>query len=680
MTQARRFFPIVDALRAIAVFSVVGYHAGLPFLPGGFVGVDVFFVISGFLIIGHIVEELRAGAFKFSRFYARRALRILPPYLLVIVACMAVAPFILVLPGEYEAFGEEVLWSSGMAANYLFLSQQGYFDAEANTKVLLHLWSLAVEEQFYLVAPILLAILWAGLRRFDRASGLTLLAAISLALFVVSLYGSIEFSDGEPNHAFYQMPFRAWEFIAGGVLSYLLIYARRLPSWILEVALAAGLVLIGWSVATFSHSMPFPSYWAAVPVVGTCVAILAGIALPQGRLSTLFTLKPILFVGLVSYSWYLWHWPMLTFGRVYKFGATDLPFDLAIAGLSFVMAVVTLFLVERPVSRWRVAALSAGWKPTLAGIAASVPIALGGVAFSSVIASATTIYIEEDNGRRPRIDSCIDSVCLEGAEKTGIVLGDSHANASFTTIDGYASERGFALISATSTGCPPLFNLRLLERSEGLQSQCIEAKESAQRAVEEDRLSPEVALLLARWPIYTPADAHRAIITQPGFTLMDPDANEPPEDQRTIFIRKVRETIEQLKAMGVSRIAIVGPVPEFPVDVPTCIARADHYGINRDDHCSLPSSEAEMRTTMAREWIQTAIAGDPAVAFVDPLSAFCHDDGLCRPYDQETGVVLYRDDDHVGPSGADRIYQLNAETFEWLWSGDEPTGVAETTY
>src|SRR5690606_15744056 len=155
--SAGAFHPIVDVLRALSVVAVVAYHAGMPGIPGGYVGVDVFFVISGFLIIGQIVAEHGRGRFSYAGFWARRALRILPTYLLVIVASSLIALYVLVMPGEFREFGRQVAWSAGMVVNHLCLNEQGYFDAAAEAKPLLHLWSLAVEEQFYLGAPIVRA-------------------------------------------------------------------------------------------------------------------------------------------------------------------------------------------------------------------------------------------------------------------------------------------------------------------------------------------------------------------------------------------------------------------------------------------------------------------------------------------------------------------------------------------
>ena len=218
--------PYIDGLRAVAVLSVALYHAGVPWLPGGFVGVDVFFVISGFLIINQIMSSKASNRFSFSEFWSRRALRILPPYLLVILTCSLVAPFVLVMPSEYQEFSQEAGYSSIMVVNHFFLSQQGYFDVGADTKVLLHLWSLAVEEQFYIFAPLIITALWyLGRRSFASACAV---------LFSISFLGCAYWTGlaGDKNYAFFLMPLRAWEFIAGGaVVAAVPLLSRSPKSW-----------------------------------------------------------------------------------------------------------------------------------------------------------------------------------------------------------------------------------------------------------------------------------------------------------------------------------------------------------------------------------------------------------------------------------------------------------------
>jgi peptidoglycan/LPS O-acetylase OafA/YrhL len=352
--------PFIDGLRALAVVSVVFFHVGLNAVRGGFVGVDIFFVISGFLIINTIREGLHDGGFSFGDFWSRRALRILPPYLLVIVASALVAPFVLVLPVEYTQFAQEVGTSSVFLINHLFLVQQGYFDLNSDLKVLLHLWSLAVEEQFYIVAPLLLWVLW---KLPAKISG-----AIVAAIFAVSLLGCIAYTTGGQNLAFYVMPFRAWEFVAGGAIGLFVVAAKRLPKIVLELIAIAGVAAIICAVTLFSKKTPFPSYYAALPVFGCSAIILAGLANARIIVARILALPPFVAVGLISYSWYLWHWPLLTLARIHDFGSYNLNRDYVLAAVSFALATGTYLFIERPIRLNRKRFLISSWRPAIIGL------------------------------------------------------------------------------------------------------------------------------------------------------------------------------------------------------------------------------------------------------------------------------------------------------------------------
>jgi peptidoglycan/LPS O-acetylase OafA/YrhL len=266
--DAANYLAFVDGLRAVAILSVVAYHAGFRFVGGGFVGVDIFFVISGYLIIGQIVKGLQSDTFSFAEFWSRRALRILPPYLLVIATSCVVALFVLVTPEEIASFGKEVLWSAGMAANHLFLSQEGYFDRAAEVKPLLHLWSLAVEEQFYLVAPVALVLGFQFLARFSGAVRRWVAALTVGTLGLVSFWLCASLSSGDVNYAFYLMPLRAWEFIAGGLVPVVALSLRRAPKGLIEFAALLGVALMTYAILGFQANRPFPSTVAAIPVWG----------------------------------------------------------------------------------------------------------------------------------------------------------------------------------------------------------------------------------------------------------------------------------------------------------------------------------------------------------------------------------------------------------------------------
>ena len=295
------YLPFVDGMRAVSIICVVAHHLRLPGFSGGFVGVDIFFVISGFLIINFIKERLFAGDFSFTNFYARRVLRILPPLALVLAACAAIAPFVLATPGELARFRSELLASGLMVADHYFYRRQGYFDPSAETKPLLHLWTLSVEEQFYLVAPFLawMIVYVARRRHWDRDRTWLL---STLALFLLSFVLCILFTREPLNPAFYLMPLRGWEFIAGGAVPLMLPLLRGISKRACTFLAAIGALAIIASVAGFDGETPFPSYRAALPILGATLLLMTGLHQPGNAVARALALPPMVRLGLVSYS------------------------------------------------------------------------------------------------------------------------------------------------------------------------------------------------------------------------------------------------------------------------------------------------------------------------------------------------------------------------------------------
>lgn len=474
-----KYLAYVDGLRAVSILSVVLYHiGGIPGFSGGFVGVDVFFVISGYLIIGQIVTDLGNGRFSFSEFWSRRALRILPPYLLVIVASMIAAQYVLVTENEFTEFGDQALYSSLMVVNHYFLEQQGYWDTGAELKPLLHLWSLAVEEQFYVVAPILLFLGW----KFRRYA-LPLIAI----LFIASLAGSVMYTDlAHKNYAFYLMPLRAWEFIAGGA-ALLATRGHRMPKLVREPFGILGLAAILIAVSTFSEDTAFPSYSAMLPVFGAVAIIASGSDSLVGRL---LSTRPMVGIGLVSYSWYLWHWPLLSFGRIYNFEERIFAFDLAVGIAALVLAVGTFFLVERPIRDWRRRQGALGWRPAYMGGVGAALIAVAG---------AATGYGALPNAAIAAAKEKQEPVIVRDASTKGYIFGDSHARTLRSGLSRYLASHKSKLVLATESGCPPFTGVTVRTPTGGSWPECknVVAKELG-------KAKPDYAILHARWNIYGP--------------------------------------------------------------------------------------------------------------------------------------------------------------------------------
>jgi peptidoglycan/LPS O-acetylase OafA/YrhL len=332
-----KYRPDIDGLRAIAVGSVVAFHTFPNFFKSGFVGVDIFFVISGYLISGIIVDAVEDRRFSYLDFYIRRIRRIFPALVIVIAATLVVGWYVL-LPDEFERLGKHLAAGAGFATNLVLWSEAGYFDVSSDTKPLLHLWSLAIEEQFYILWPLILGLVW------QRKRGLLIatlsIAAISFAYNVISV-------AHHPVAAFYSPLARFWELMLGGILAYLV---RQRGEWLAHFPTqraAGGLLLIGVSVFALNREFAFPGYWALFPTVGAFLVISAGFTNWISRY--VLGNRLMVGVGLISYPLYLWHWPILVFAKIVKGGLLT-PTDRGAAiAASVALAFLTYRFVEYPI-------------------------------------------------------------------------------------------------------------------------------------------------------------------------------------------------------------------------------------------------------------------------------------------------------------------------------------------
>lgn len=327
----------IDGLRALAVLPVILFHAGIAPFSGGYVGVDIFFVISGYLITSILIGDLRARQFSILRFYERRARRILPALIVMMAVCLPLA-WALLLPEAFRDFSQSLVAVTLFASNVLFWLESGYFAPAAELKPLLHTWSLAVEEQYYIVVPL---ILWAFWRRGEArlAWALALLAALSLAV-------CLWLAPRAPSANFYLLPSRAWELLAGSLCAFALRDGWRPKS---ELGALAGLGLIVAAVVGFDADTPFPSLWTLLPVGGTALIILC--AQPGTRVAGLLSLPALVGVGLISYSAYLWHQPLFAFARAWTIFEPSTAAMLALSGLALGLGWLSWRFVEQPFRR-----------------------------------------------------------------------------------------------------------------------------------------------------------------------------------------------------------------------------------------------------------------------------------------------------------------------------------------
>lgn len=354
--------PDIDGLRAIAVLSVVGFHAFPSLVKGGFIGVDVFFVISGFLISGIIYENLDKGEFTFREFYVRRIRRIFPALIVVMTACFAFGWFSL-LTDEYKQLGKHMAGGAAFISNLLLWKESGYFDNSAETKPLLHLWSLGIEEQFYIIWPLLLWLTWK--RKFN-------FFAVTLAIAVGSFYLNIKGIKQDAVATFYSPFTRFWELMCGGLLAWVTIYKKTSFAGVelkvdritvsaiyrdrnkevekgkilVNLSAFTGLALLAFGFEKITEDFSFPGVWALVPVSAAVLIISAG---PTAWINRqILSTKLLVWFGLISYPLYLWHWPLLSFARILKSELPSRKIRIAAVVISIVLAWLTMKWIEKP--------------------------------------------------------------------------------------------------------------------------------------------------------------------------------------------------------------------------------------------------------------------------------------------------------------------------------------------
>jgi peptidoglycan/LPS O-acetylase OafA/YrhL len=546
--------PDIDGLRAIAVLAVVAFHASKR-ISGGFVGVDVFFVISGFLISSIILKGLKDDSFSFVDFYVRRIRRIFPALILVLLASWLLGWFVLE-PKAYALLGRHMIAGAGFVSNIILWSESGYFDAAAWLKPLLHLWSLGIEEQFYLLWPVFLFFAWKS-----RQKVLVWIVAVLGISFVINIAGI----DSNPVATFY-LPFsRFWELLAGAALAYVNVHNhqalnscrsiiafrfRKTTISTSDIASLFGLVLVLASIALLTEASSFPGWWALMPTIGAMLLVAAGAGGWINR--TILSHRWMTSIGLISYPLYLWHWPLLSFGRMTALGMDHRWLTtISMVGLAFVLSFLTYHFVEKRL-RYGLILRRPMIAPGLLGVLVLVTI-VGAITdfqggWSSRYPEAVRPFLDYkfDYEASFRNHRCL----LSGTEqhfadecagtKTGLPLmliwGDSHGAMLYPALSEVGRIKGMSVAQFTSSSCPPVLNFEKKDRP-----LCRSINDNILEKIAE--LHPATVVLAHTWPLTVPENA----------------------------LQKLPNTVKKLREAGVQRIVLVGPVPHwekaFPVEV-----------------------------------------------------------------------------------------------------------------
>lgn len=616
----------LDGLRGIAVAAVVAYHLDLPFASGGFVGVDVFFVLSGFLITRIIADELRGGSFSIARFYERRIRRIVPA-LVFVCALTTVAAVAFLLPDELQRYASSLNAAAFSVSNIWFLEHSGYFDARSGTQPLLHTWSLGIEEQFYIVFPLLLAVVY---RSWPRA-----LAKVVWIGFAASLAASIVFLPQHPLGTFFLLHSRAWELLAGSIVALSLLPrpASRMQS---NVAAVIGIAAVAFSIFAYTSKTPFPGIAAILPCIGTATVIWAGENHREHGASLaarVLTLRPLVLLGLISYSLYLWHWPLIVFTKLATSERLDGTQQLALVFAAISLASATWYFVEQPFRRRGTEAFSRrsifeGGALGLGALAATAAILVNLDGMPQRFPAAVLQIAAAQADASPLRDKChfhgqdnrsYDDTCVIGDDvaPSVIVYGDSHGAEFSAALGEFAKSHHASVRQITASGCPPAagFTFPADKQCEQYNTAIIERLKT---------ISP-ATIVLATYSLAW----HR----------------EYPEQ----FWPSFERTIMTLRAAG-HRVIVLGPVPDMPeaAGIPAAVARWTAKG--RDpDKFSFKFGAEEVSGVEAR---LDNIATAQGAIFI-PLSPELCSGKRCKPY--EDGAVLYFDNNHLSMSGAQFI-------------------------
>ena len=641
----------IDGLRGIAVLSVVLYHFAPASITGGFVGVDIFFVVSGFLIGGILWRELvSTGGIKIGAFLVRRMKRLAPAYFVMAATTTVIAYFIL-LPFEFRAFGKSLIASVVYLSNVQFFREAGYFDTGSDSKILLHTWSLSVEEQFYLAFPLMLLLL-----RRQRA----LLIAALATLFGASLIACIATTPLSPTATFYLFPFRAWELLMGVLLAVAWSEQKMTGEYGPLVSIA-GISCILASILWMRPGDGFPGYQALLPTLGTLL-LIANIR-DRNPVNMLLGAQPLVYLGLISYSLYLWHWPVLTLSSYYlddSASAAEMGSWLTVA---FILATLSWRFVERPVRNAK--HLSPFRLLTGVALASLLLVAGGGGAYVTngmperfgpdvrMHIAASVDFLQDwsrcavrDSGPFKGIE-----VCPVGAPGTPsfVVWGDSHVRAFKEGIDRAAQEQGTAGLLIWRAGCPPLFGVEKRESAatEIENADCSEANAIIRQALPQLTGIKKI-LLIGRWAYYADGsgigdDAANTIVLQAA-------GRQTGTDQGRIFSNAVIETVEELSRHFPS-VYVLQQVPEIPRYDSRSVARRLAHGAD-------PAKEAE-RFIVSRDEVAErervaedafdGLAQDKRLLWLTSRDRFCSET-ICSSV--HGGRSFYFDNNHLTNSAA----------------------------
>lgn len=638
----------IDGLRAIAVVPVILYHANFSWFSGGFVGVDVFFVISGYLITSILIEEIETDNFSILKFYERRARRILPALFFVVLCCIPFA-YKWMLSPQFLEFSQSLIAVALFASNFFFWLKHDYFAPDSDESPLLHTWSLAVEEQFYILFPLFLILIW----RYGKKPafyGTLIITALSLAYAQVS-------SNVRPEANFYLLPNRAWELGAGAVCAFILQTSPRDGNNPLALC---GLFLISVSVFVFDSSVPTPSVFTLVPVAGAALIILY--ASKETVVAKLLSTGPFVAIGLISYSAYLWHQPLFAFARIRSLHDPSWQLMAVLSVASLALAFLSWKYIEQPFRGRDVRYVIS--RPMVFGSSAIVGalIIVTGIYGQFIAGNADELTMPEslraDLYDRQFQEDCFDfshkrikqsgAFCLQGdpaATPEVAIVGDSHSLSFLGPLAAAFNERGKSFLYSGVSSCPPLQNTFLQNDKRTRESCNIRNSIAFDELVERDITK---VVLIARWTTYSVSDFKGSF----NYIGANYDVPRDRANSLTVFITQLERTLDQLNQAGIEAVIFHQP-PLQEKDARSFYNWALQFSEkNFNEAVETASVSRELHELRYAEFLELMEAkinkfnNSKTISFDDVLCS----SGKCLIGTKDTSYYL--DDDHLSNAGA----------------------------
>jgi peptidoglycan/LPS O-acetylase OafA/YrhL len=631
--------PDIDGLRAVAVLSVVLFHAYPDAIPGGFIGVDIFFVISGYLISTIIFNNLNHNRFSIVDFYKRRVRRIFPALSLVLLATLGLGRLVL-YDDEFQNLGAHLGAGTGFVSNLLLWRESGYFDEAAEFKPLLHLWSLGIEEQFYVIWPL---VAWVAARRKGS------LPWVALAIWLASMALNLYLTPRHGASAFYLPITRFWELLSGGLLAWVdLDAARRLRSPLRRhaaVAGALGLVILVAALAFTNRDRAFPGWWAIPPVLSAVMLIGSG---PHTAIAhRLLASRPMVAIGLISYPLYLWHWPLLSYAAIAHGEAPPVWVRTVAVVLALLLAKTTYEWVEKPL---REGPLRTHAVPVLSTF--MLLIGLFGVGTALHGRSPAQAW-RELMGPRPANADNTPVASRRSPDATVMLLGDSHAGHLDTGLRGIL---GKDLADYTSAGCLPFYDVDRYDRRFTPGTCADKMRAALDLLVASPQLN--TVILSTMGPVYLDNSTFRG--TDParliGQTVVLTTAPEV-KDRWQVYETGMRRTLDRLRAAH-KRVIFALDVPELGINPRTCLperslqALGQSWPIRGGQDCTISKQEFEARAGKFHQFIRHILTDYPEVQLFDPTPLFCNAKQCLGMKSQQ---LLYRDFDHLSDWGSQYV-------------------------